>query len=155
MTDSAHDRRNPELSDLYTLHRYYIWANAMGTEFKRMLAEASEAGSQIEPGTETGILAFMWMSYWYAALYVVIEGWRELGVHDEQADALLESPNVDLLRRYRNGVFHFQRQYFDARFMGLIDDGEDVVEWVESLNNAFSRVFLDAFGHPPEGAPAA
>jgi hypothetical protein len=49
------------------------------------------------------------MSYWYAALYVVIEGWRDLGLADATIDALLQSPNVDLLKRYRNGVFHFQK----------------------------------------------
>jgi hypothetical protein len=74
----------------------------------------------------------------------VIEGWGDLDLHDDEIDGLLESPNVDLLRRYRNGVFHFQREYYDERFVGLIRDGEDVVTWVRDLNSAFGRYFLDA-----------
>ena len=83
------------------------------------------------------------MSYWYGGLYVVIEGWRDLGLHDDPIDALLGSPNVDLLRRYRNGVFHFQRRYFDDRFIRLMTDGENVITWVRTLNEQFGRFFLD------------
>ena len=58
----------------------------------------------------------IFMSYWYGGLYAVIEGWQELGLTDPTIDRLLESPNVELLRRYRNGVFHYQMTYFDDRF---------------------------------------
>lgn len=85
------------------------------------------------------------MSYWYGGLYVVIEGWRELELRDPQIDALLASPNVDLLKRYRNGIFHYQRRYFDERFVELIRDGEDVVNWVRELNSQFGRFFLEWF----------
>jgi hypothetical protein len=57
-----------------------------------------------------------------------------------------------MLRRYRNGVFHFQPIYYDERFVGLIRDGEHVVEWVGTLNSALGRVFLEIFdpvNYPP------
>jgi len=43
----------------------------------------------------------IFMSYWYGALFVVIEGWRELQLSDPSIEPLLASDNVDLLKRYR------------------------------------------------------
>ena len=37
---------------------------------------------------------FMYMSYWYATLYVVIEGWKNLKFSDPKIDELLKSPNA-------------------------------------------------------------
>jgi hypothetical protein len=76
-------------------------------------------------------------------LYVVIEGWRALKLRDPTIDDLLGSPNVGLLKRYRHGVFHYQRKYYDERFLGLIVDGQDVVTWVRALNREFGRFFLE------------
>ena len=76
-------------------------------------------------------------------MYVVIEGWRKLQLSDPAVDRLLDSPNVELLRRYRNGVFHFQKDYFDERFIGLIRDGENIVRWIRQLREELSRYFLD------------
>jgi hypothetical protein len=72
----------------------------------------------------------LYLSYWYAALYVVVEGWTELGLSDETASALLTSPYVADLRRYRNGVFHFQRQYWDERRKELLGGGAESAAWV-------------------------
>jgi hypothetical protein len=86
---------------------------------------------------------FLYMSYWYAGLYVVIEGWRDLKFSDPVIDNLLQSPNVQLLRRYRNGTFHFQREYFDERFTDFTSSTGTVV-WVRNLNTEFGRYFLEA-----------
>lgn len=85
---------------------------------------------------------FLYMSYWYGGLYVLIEGWQELCLSDQRIDTLLESPNVDLLRLYRNGVFHFQKEYHDKRFLKFITEGENCVVWVRQLFEAFSNYFL-------------
>lgn len=125
-----------KIPGVVALHRYFIWANRMRTHFDDLLqsAGATEKVDQIE--------SWLYMSYWYASLYVVIEGWRELDLHDQEIDGLLDSPLVDLLRRYRNGVFHFQREYADDRFFDFIREGEKAVEWVRCLNPAFGRWFL-------------
>ena len=83
----------------------------------------------------------IFMSYWYGGLYVVIEGWLELGLHDATIDQLLSSPNVGLLKRYRNGVFHFQKEFVDARFHEFFAS-EDSVTWVRALSSAFGDYFL-------------
>src|ERR1700688_3247229 len=99
-----------------TLHRYYIWANRMRTHFDEILSKGALDG-------KAEIESFLYMSYWYGGLYVVIEGWRELELTDTAIDELLQSSNVELLRRYRNGVFHFQRDYNDERFRAFMEEG--------------------------------
>ena len=49
---------------------------------------------------------------------------------------------VELLKRYRNGVFHFQRNYNDKRFLEFMTQGNDAVTWVRRLNEQFGRFFL-------------
>lgn len=128
-------------SKTYTLHRYFIWCNKMRTEFDKLLQIKKE-----DKPDSFSIESMLYMSYWYAGLYVVIEGWHELNLTDDKIDKLLESKNVDLLRRYRNGVFHFQKEYYDNRFFEFIKDGENCVEWIRELNNQFGRYFLEFFG---------
>ncbi|MGO8754745.1 MAG: hypothetical protein ACLQHK_05890 [Gallionellaceae bacterium] len=130
---------------LLSLHRYFIWANRMRTHFDELLQLENYAMAP-----QGQIESRLYMSYWYAGLYVVIEGWRELGLSDVPIDDLLNSPNVELLRRYRNGTFHFKRAYNDQRFMELLKDGTDVVAWVRELNQQFGRFFLALPRQPPE-----
>lgn len=131
-----------ERIEVASLHRYYIWQNQVRVHFHDELREARERGEGLTHSSEAGITVFLYMSYWYAGLYVVIEGWRELGLQDDEIGQLLDSPNVDLLRRYRNGVFHFQRTYYDERFIDLLR-GADVVDWTRALNSAFGRALLE------------
>lgn len=125
-------------AEIITLHRYFIWANKMRTDFDDILKRKDSI-----PKKQYEIESFLYMSYWYGGLYVVIEGWKELGLADKKIDPMLEFPNVELLRRYRNGVFHFQKEYNDERFMGFIRDGQDCVWWIRILNREFGRYFLE------------
>ena len=121
---------------IITLHRYYIWADRMRTHFDDLISKGEfDGAAQIE--------GFLYMSYWYGGLYVVIEGWRKLRLSDAVIDAMLQSTNVELLRRYRNGVFHFQKDYNDERFFAFMKEGTDSVAWVRSLNLQFGRYFLE------------
>ena len=83
----------------------------------------------------------IFMSYWYGSLYVVIEGWRQLRLTDPKIDPLLVSSNVALLKKYRNGVFHFQKNYFDDRFLGFVK-AADSVPWVRTIHSEFGEYFL-------------
>jgi hypothetical protein len=124
--------------ELVTLHRYFIWANRMRTHFDQIIA-----GERFSFEGTDQITSFLYMSYWYGGLYVVIEGWEKLKLSDSVIDDLLKSQNVELLRRYRNGVFHFQRNYYDQRFDDFVSQGSDIVDWVRSLNEQFGRYFLE------------
>jgi hypothetical protein len=76
------------------------------------------------------------MSYSYASLYVVVEGWQELKLSDSAVDALLTSPYVNVLKQYRHGVFHYQREMWDERFMAFLREGEASAEWVRAAHLA-------------------
>ncbi len=133
---------------VHTLHRYFIWANRLWIHLDDQLASNRQQGKRDE------IQTFLYMSYWYAALYVVVEGWKKLHLHDKAIDGLLSSPNVGLLRRYRNGVFHFHAEYYDQRFIQFISEGENTVEWVRTLSRQFGRFFLDWFKRTKEASNA-
>jgi hypothetical protein len=45
---------------------------------------------------------------------------------------------VALLRRYRNGVAHFQSDYFDSRFQHFVMQS-DSVSWIRNLHQALDR----------------
>jgi hypothetical protein len=115
-----------------SLFRYFMWASLMREYFDRALP-SSGATSDAKDGflffsTQPGIF----MTYWYGGLYVVIEGWRELGLHEPAIDELLESPNVELLRRFRNGAFHFQNAWLDDRLVAFCGAARSV-GWVRTL----------------------
>ena len=140
MPESA-DKTSYHISPVVALHRYFIWANKMRTDFDALL--------QNQKGTIPSASAYeieiqLYMSYWYSELYVVIEGWQKLKLIDPRIHDLLNKTDfVDLLRRYRNGVFHFQKDYFDQRFANVWFEKRDFVIWVGLLNSEFGRFFLD------------
>jgi hypothetical protein len=129
---------------IQSLHRYFIWANQMRVHFYDLVPKIAN-NPQPDRFSAEVIEADLYMSFWYGELYVVVEGWKELGLSDPAVDALLASPNVNLLRRYRNGAFHFQKNYFDERFLEFIRDGKDAAAWVGDLNRAFGDYFIRRF----------
>jgi hypothetical protein len=132
---------------IFSLHRYYTWANRMRLHFDEKLAVlAGQAKNGAATFTSEDIEANLYMSYWYAGLYVVIEGWSQLRLSDPIIDGLLKSPKVGLLKRYRHGVFHFQTDYFDNRFTDFMEEGQSAVDWVRDLNRAFGAFFLKWYG---------
>jgi len=124
--------------NIITLHRYFDWADRMRKRFEEKLIES---GSGEDIGEDLEYLIDM--SYWFAGMYVVIEGWKELGLNDSKIDKLLTSSNLDLLRRYRNAVFHYQKDYYSEKFRELMEEGDDSIQWVKDVTNAFSAYFLN------------
>jgi hypothetical protein len=110
----------------------------------------------IPPGTGAteALFSHPYLSYWYGGMYVVIEGWQRLGLHDPEVDDLLTSDNVKHLERHRHGAFHYHHEYFDDKFLAMLG-APDSPKWIRDLRNALSRWFLDYLGVPPEqrGAP--
>lgn len=137
-------------SEIITLHRYFIWADRMKVHFDRVLRGIKPIPINDELfKKEEGIETFMYMSLWYGMFYVLIEGWQELKLKDEKIDELLKSKNVELLRRYRNGTFHFQKKYYDEHFTKLMKEGEDIANWIRDLRDEFSRWFLVIYDKMP------
>jgi hypothetical protein len=107
----------PEVFKIFSLHRYFIWSIEMREHFQQMGKQFSPTPSFFD--NEDAGRAFMYLSYWYAGLFVVCEGWQDLKLADSEIDGLLASSNLELLKRFRNGVYHFQA--FDGQNVGLLD----------------------------------
>lgn len=130
------------LKPIDSLHRYFLWADRMRVHCDQVLKNLT---GEIQFGSTEHIDFSLYMSFWYGELFVVIEGWKELKLEDSKIDQLLQDENhVNNLRRYRNGAFHFQKTYFDDRFMELVSE-KDSVKWIRNLNQEFSRYFLDYY----------
>jgi hypothetical protein len=141
---------------LPSLHRYWIWANRMRQLFTIALKDGTldRAVKRAEELSDSPLVLLasvfgddmgIFMGYWYGGLYVVIEGWRELGLQDPAVDVLLQDEaRVALLKRFRNGAFHFQKHYWDDRFSAIMKDQESFV-WIMALHDAFEKWFMNRF----------
>jgi hypothetical protein len=128
---------------IVSLHKYYLWATHMAAAYQREFPNIQnrKLTSWAHPDA---LHTFMFMSYWFATLYAVVEGWQEMRLTDPVIDPLLTAPHLDLLRRYRNGVFHFQADYFDRRYSDLTTHGE-AIAWVNKLHGGFTAYFTRWF----------
>jgi hypothetical protein len=129
----------PQIFKVFSLHRYFLWCAEMREHYRQIAKQVSPTASFFE--NESAGRVFMYLSYWYAGLYVVCEGWQELKLSDSEIDALLQSPHLEFLKRFRNGVYHYHADYFDERFMDAFARGEDFDRWAESLTFSFARHF--------------
>ena len=136
---------------IMALHRYWIYSNRMRECFEAELEKDQQKITNLRdanPAKAMGAAAAfligpgVFMSYWYGSLYVVIEGWRQLQLNDPKIDSLLSSPNVRLLKKYRDGIFHFQRNYFDDRFGNFIKSADSVL-WVRAIHSNLANIFVE------------
>jgi hypothetical protein len=135
----------PDVFKIFSLDRYFVWSAEMREHYMQVGAKVSPTPSFFD--NENANRAFMYLSYWYAGLYVVCEGWKdELKLSDPEIDALLKSRYVDVLRRFRNGVYHYQEDYFSPKVMAALMLGKDFDEWVNSLMLAFASISMHGAG---------
>jgi hypothetical protein len=89
----------------------------------------------------------------YAGLWAVVEGWPKVPLSDPVVDELLNAnpQYLDLLKRYRNSVFHFQPNFAEmmSRRRGLLREGTVASDWLIALHMEFCRVYWKAL--PPLG----
>src|SRR5262245_7628454 len=123
---------------LTSLHRYYAWSLILRDHFRAPFKEFIEAGRM-----EEGIIEWIGpvgmgegaalLSHWYAALYVVIEGWRELELTDTRIDELLVSEHTERLRVHRNATCHYQEPIYVEKW-NRFEKEPGAVEWVLALD---------------------
>jgi hypothetical protein len=132
---------NRVVEDIIAFTRYLSWADlvrsAHNAEFRK---GSDEQATATVWGPE-----FAWMAYWYSSLFVVIEAYESIGWGDPIVDTLLEHPGDyrNLLRRFRNGIFHYQSDLVDSRLLDLLNTGEDHVIWVHALHEEFKRLLRE------------
>ncbi len=97
----------------------------------------SEKGSNPDKAEWLGFTA-----HWYASLFVVVEGWEDNRFSDEVIEKLLahSAGYKDLLRRFRNAVFHYQPSLIEPRMIDFLRSDD---MWSFTLHNEFCRFFRD------------
>lgn len=141
---------NDRFEPILAWARYLYWADL----HKRYFDEWVKADHDV--GTDQHRWEFIaLMSSWCASLWVVIEGWEQLSLSDPSVDELMEAAPkyVNLLKRYRNGVFHYQPKLIEGRLIDFLSEGEGSMYWTHLLHDAFCRYYLElvhSLPLPPE-----
>jgi len=129
--------------NIHVLHMHWLIADSINERMK----EGRKSKEGLKPLIEDiKALAlnhsyFLSLSVWYSLLYVVIEGYKQLNLNDNKIDQLLaEGKYVDLLRRFRNSVFHFQEEPLSSKTLDFLEAEASEV-WIRKLNSAFKTFF--------------
>jgi hypothetical protein len=122
---------------LYSWGRYLYWADLMQRAWDKYMTEKGGDANESLP-------EFLGVSsYWAASLYVVIEGWETAKFEDPIVDALLGiSDYRDVLRRLRNGTFHYQPELVSPKVLNFFRSS-DVILWLHFLHEEFCRWLRD------------
>lgn len=127
-----------------TLHRHWCVADAvryhLSQSDKARMPSADKTGVAADVGLH--ISTFYVLSVWYSLLYVVVEGFQSLRLHDQSVDELLaEEKYIDALRRFRNGTFHYQEEIIPKKLLDFVAVPESG-RWIERLNGALNSFFI-------------
>ncbi len=117
--------------------RYLYWCDLHRRRFDVWMEKPHDVGEDA-----TGWYFIALLAQWYASLWVVIEGWNEAGFEDLTIGEILsQSQRCDLLKRFRNGVYHFHPRMIEPRLVEFLAEAERSVAWVEILHQEFLRFF--------------
>jgi hypothetical protein len=136
---------------MIALGKYLSWADAMRAHTEKIMPQAR--GKQL--GDVNVSLALMYIGFWFSALCTCIEGYNEIGIADPDINKLLQNQKTkDILRKYRNVTYHFQRELFDDREVDFIHNAHEVVPWVAQLRLALWK-FVGNWNdtHKYDGSP--
>jgi|SRR5713226_3978130 len=129
---------NPEV--LFSWGRYLYWAELRHRDWWKFMSEKDADAERAIPD---------WLGrlcYWASSLYVVIEGWERAKFKDPIIDALLGISNhKDLLRKLRNGTFHYQPEIISPKMTEFFQssDAEAILLWLHFLHEEFCRWLRD------------
>lgn len=84
---------------------------------------------------------FAYMSLWYASLWVVLDGWKQMGIDEPEATALLADEQFTKLKDFRDVTLHYRPSYLDKKHMGFVGD-ERSVAWVKRAHKLIGATIL-------------
>ncbi|MGO8914878.1 MAG: hypothetical protein ACLQJR_03100 [Stellaceae bacterium] len=127
------------------LHKYYLRAETMRAHYDKTVEILKSVYGPTEwmkdkPNT-VHFEARLYLDYWLAALYVVVEGFEKLSLHNAATEKLLKSPLRSKLNQHRGGTYHFREQYFDADILALVT-AEGGAQWAAALHGALGTHLL-------------
>lgn len=136
-----------------TLYRYYLYAVVMRDDLKK--ENYGEFVKNLKDDASSVILIFsspvgVYMTFFYSAIYLVIEGWKELKLADAKIDKLIDSVHTDKLRLFRNATFHYQKEPISPKLLQFLGNEEEGTEkWINELYAEFGRYFkMNSFEIP-------
>ena len=139
------------MKELISLHRYWIASSRMRDFFNAEIKDKrKEYQSLINLSEDEKTLAsyllflddfFILKSYWYASLYVVIEGYKELQIKNDNVQKLWNEDFINKLRLFRNGTFHYQKDIF-SEIISNTDDTDEFVKWIHAINHELGRALV-------------
>jgi hypothetical protein len=143
MVDGMFDPNQPDheqFQRLMALHKYFLNADFLRDVFMRRLHRKEKPTEVDFVSSMDDVVA---LSLWYATVYVVIEGWREAQLADPEVDALLADAKTEHLRRFRNQVFHYQREYDNPKLLEFLGhsqaDAQAATDWIQRTHTALGR----------------
>jgi hypothetical protein len=129
---------------LISLHKHWCVADSVNYNLRRSLsAPAGKTHGMADEFAAMGAShsAFLTLSVYYSLLYVVVEGYREIGIEDKGIDTVLSNGEyVESLRRFRNATFHFQKEPISAKMMEFLEQ-KDSEHWIRDLKRALREFF--------------
>lgn len=141
---------NDNIVKLAALHRHWIIADSVLVVLQQKTVTPEQEEQAIKQfGVEYvafGEHASMVcrMQVWYSLLYVVVEGYRELGQEYQPLEEVLaKAEYVDLLRRFRNATFHFQADPLNDKLIDFLDKQDSEI-WIRDLNKQLEAFFMQA-----------
>jgi hypothetical protein len=148
MVDGMVDPCDPEYEQfrrVMALHKYFLNADFLRDVFMRRIGREQ---SPADVDFVTSMDDMIALSLWYATVYVVIEGWLEARLTDPELDGLLADDKADDLRRFRNQVFHYQREYDNPKLLEFLGtnhaDAQAATDWIRRTHAALGRAIEKA-----------
>lgn len=148
--NSILDYNGEKFEKLIAWARYLHWADVHRHHFDVWMEKEHDVNNDRE-GWEFIAL----MSTWYASLWVVVEGWKSIPLVDLSVDELLQvAPRYEaLLKRYRNGVFHYQPRLIEKRLIDFLAEEDGSVYWIHLLHSEFCRFYWELMFRSPVPEP--
>lgn len=114
-----------QYSELMSLDRHFIWADHFKAEHYKLVDEDIDITVDKDSFEKLGLFFLnpigMYMCYWYATLYTVIEGLDSCKINYKPIVKEINDVKGSL-RLFRNVIFHHQKGYFDSRLFEIMKD---------------------------------
>lgn len=128
---------------LLALHRHFLAADAV-KQFLFVAVPVDPKKTRMRDdilGVAQVWSSMLRLQVFYALMYVVIEGYQELGCRDSGVDPLLAQTHfVEGFRRFRNANFHFQGDPFSPKLLEFLD-AKGSEKWSQALYAALKAFF--------------